>query len=225
MRGECPRAGSSQLISSDVVAACRKYKAFGFSNLPKILSVDVARFGDDKSVILCRQGRQARILAKLSGVDTVQLAERVIAFINSEHPDAVVIDGDGLGAGVVDQLRHRGFHVHEFHGGSTPWDAAAYFNRRAEVWAKMAEWLKAGAEIPDDPELDVDLTGVQYGYSAKQQIQLEKKEDMKKRGMASPDLGDALAMTFSVTVRQKNTYREEPTLHDLRVNDGQWHWC
>ena len=207
VRGECPRSGSSQLIASDVVATCRKYKAISYQHLPKILTVDVARFGDDRSVILSRQGRKAATVAKLRGLDTVQLAERVISAIQSERPDATVIDGDGLGAGVVDQIRHRGFRdgIFEFHGGGTPHDSAAHFNRRAEVWCKMRDWLTAGAEIPDDPEFAVDLTGVQYGYSSKQQIQLEKKEDMKSRGMASPDLGDALAMSFSVNVQPKPT--------------------
>jgi hypothetical protein len=229
VRGECPRAGSSQLIPGDIVAAARKYKAVGFSALPKILSVDVARFGDDRSVVVCRQGRQARILEKLRGVDTVQLAERVIALIHQEHPDATVVDGDGLGAGVVDQLKHRGFRdgVFEFHGGGSPRDPDAYFNQRAECWSKMRDWLKAGAEIPDDPEIEVDLTGVQYGYSAKQQIQLEKKEDMKRRGLASPDLGDALAMSFSVTVQPKrrDTKLDPLTAHvrqRLAEGFGQW---
>ena len=81
----------------------------------------------------------------------------------------------------------------------------------------MGEWLKSGAEIPDDPEFEVDLCGVQYGYSSKQQIQLEKNEDMKRRGMASPDLGDALAMSFSVTVQARPERPPQP-----EVNFGIW---
>jgi len=161
-------------------------------------------------------------------VDTVQLAERVIAFINAERPDATVVDGDGLGAGVVDQLRYRGFrdNVFEFHGGSRAHDSDAYFNRRAECWGLMAAWLKSGAEIPDDAELEVDLTGPQYGYSSKQQIQLEKKEDMKARGLASPDLGDCLAMSFSVTVQPRQLRpvdpEEERIAALLRNGGGTW---
>jgi hypothetical protein len=202
VRGEFPRAGSTQFISGEAVANCRKYKAEGYDKLPKILSVDVARFGDDQTVIGKRQGRKSAILAKLRGLDTVQVAERVIEFIQQEKPDAVVVDGDGLGAGVIDQIHHRGFgdKLFEFHGGSTPRDPAMYFNRRAEVWGQMRAWLNEGAEIPDDPELEADLTGPEYGFSAKQQIQLERKEDMKKRGLASPDCGDMLAMSFSVNV-------------------------
>ncbi len=109
------------------------------------------------------------------------------------------MDGDGLGAGVVDQLRHGGFGtgLDEFHGGARAFDADAYFNPRAECWGLMAAWLKAGAQIPDDPELATDLTSPQYGYSSRSQVQLERKEDMKSRGLASPDCGDVLAMGFS----------------------------
>lgn len=202
VRGEFPRAGSSQFIPGDIVSAARRYIATGFAGLPKILSVDVARFGDDQTVIGTRQGRKAEILIKLRGQDTVQAAERVIAFINTENPDAIIVDGDGIGAGVVDQLKYRGFEdkLFEFHGGATPSDPAQYFNKRAEVWGLMRAWLVEGAQIPDDPELGADLTGPEYGFSAKQQIQLEKKENMKERGLASPDCGDMLAMTFAVTI-------------------------
>jgi hypothetical protein len=205
VRGEFPRAGSSQFIASDVVAACRKYRAESYASLPKILSVDVARFGDDQTVIGTRQGRRAVILEKLRGLDTVQVAERTIRHIEQERPDATVVDGDGIGAGVIDQVRFRGFggRLFEFHGGAKPNDPAAYFNRRAEVWGAMRDALVAGMEIPDDPELESDLTGPEYGFSNKQQIQLEKKDDMKARGLSSPDCGDMLAMTFAVKVAPK----------------------
>ena len=87
-----------------------------------------------------------------------------------------------------------------------------YFNRRAEVWGMMRDWLETGS-IPNDPELDGDLTGPTYMFSAKNQIQLEKKEDMKKRGLASPDIGDMLAMTFSVTPVMKT--REEALAEEI----------
>jgi len=199
VKGEFPRAGSTQFIPSDAVAKCRQLIAEGFETLPKIMAIDVARFGDDQSVIGIRQGRKARILKKLRGKDTVEVAQFAIDEINREKPDAIVVDGDGLGAGVVDALKHRGLsNVHEFHGGETAEDSAKYFNRRAEVWGMARDWLVAGGDLPDDPELETDLTGVQYGFSNKQQIQLEKKEDMKARGVASPDLGDMFAMTFAV---------------------------
>lgn len=207
VRGEFPRAGSNQFIPSDLVAIARKTKVEPPPVLPLLAACDVARFGDDQSVIGDRKGRRARIYKRFRGLDVIQLAERCIEYIDSERPDAFVVDGDGIGAGVFDYLKHRGYDrktlLVEFHGGSTPNDPNQYFNRRAEVWGLLREWLKEGAAIPDDPELDTDLTAPQYGFSAKQQIQLEKKDDMKKRGLSSPDSGDCLAMTFAVKVAPK----------------------
>ena len=202
VRGEFPRASSTQFIPTDIVSAARKYSAEGFSTLPKVLSVDVARFGDDQTVIGWRQGRKAVILGKYRGLDTVQVAERIIERIGEIHPKATIIDGDGIGAGVVDQLKFRGFgsRLFEFHGAAKARDSSKYLNRRAEAWGMMRDWLKEGAEIPDDPELEADLTGPEYLFSRKGQIQLEKKENMKSRGLSSPDCGDCLAMTFGVKV-------------------------
>jgi hypothetical protein len=127
-------------------------------------------------------------------------------------PDGVVVDGDGIGAGVIDQLVHRGYKPFEFHGGAAAIDPNKYFNRRAEVWGMMRDWLE-DADIPDDPELDIDLTTPEYYFSNKNQIQLEKKEDMKARGMASPDCGDCCAMTFGVKLappKRKVQYAPKP---------------
>ena len=110
---------------------------------------------------------------KLRSQDTVQVAERIIEFIDEEKPQAVVVDGDGLGAGVVDQLQHRGYGsipgrlLMEFHGGAAPNDPAAYFNKRVECWGLMRDWLVGEAEIPDDPELETDLTSPEYGINRK----------------------------------------------------------
>lgn len=203
IRGEFPLVGSDQFISPSDVDLARHAKAIGYEGLPKIISCDVARFGEDQTVIAYRQGRKAVILEKLRGKDTVFVAERIIHWMEIEEPQAIVVDGDGLGAGVIDQLAHRGFgsKVHEFHGGAAANESAKYFNRRSEVWGTMREWLASGgAEIPDDAELADDLVGPLYDYNAKGQLQLEKKDMMKERGLSSPDCGDCLAYSFAVKV-------------------------
>jgi hypothetical protein len=203
VRGEFPRAGATQFIGGDIVAGARARTVApeGF----KVLAVDVARFGDDQTVLGMRQGGNLRILARLRGLDTMQVAARVMEVMRNEQPRATIIDGDGLGAGVVDCVRHTmrdwskdrpRIRLQEFHGGGTPFDSSMYFNRRAEVWGMMREWLKEG-DIPDEPEIETDLTGPEYYFSSKNQIQLERKEDMKRRGLSSPDVGDMLAMTFA----------------------------
>ena len=212
VRGEFPRAGGNQLIPTDAVARARRHVATDYFSLPKVLSCDVARYGDDQTVIGWRQGRRADFCVKLRGSSTNQVTERIIQEIEKakaakEPYDAWVIDGDGFGAAVVDQLEYRGYKdgLFEFHGGERAQDNSKYFNRRAECWGLMADWIKNGAQIPDDPELEKDLTEPLYGFSNKQQIQLEKKEDMKRRGLSSPDSGDMLAMTFSVTLAERKT--------------------
>ena len=199
IRGEFPLVGSDQFIPPDHVDAARKAKALGFDHLAKILACDVARFGDDQSVIGYRQGRKAVILEKMRGKDTVFVAERVIYWQEKEQPQATVVDGDGLGAGTIDHIRARGYECFEFHGAATPNDTKKYLNKRSEVWGEMREWMPNG-QIPDDPELGDDLIGPLYAYNSKGQICLESKDDMKERGMASPDCGDMLAMTFGVKV-------------------------
>jgi hypothetical protein len=127
-------------------------------------------------------------------------------FLQQHRQDAIFIDGGGPGGGVVDRLRQlqnvvfdvqfggKADHSHIGQDG-----AIVYANKRAEMWGAMRAWL-AGGMIPDDRELLADLTGVEYGYvlrEGRDAIILEKKEDMKKRRLASPDLADALALTFA----------------------------
>ena len=212
IRGEFPRGGSTQFISGDIVAAARKRVVEGHKTMPVILGVDVARFGDDRSVIFKRQGRKAEIAGSKAqgifyGIDTQKLGGLVQEAIDREHPDAVVIDGDGIGGSVYDYLKARGYDrktlLVEFHGGGTPTDPHKYLNRRAEIWGEMKDWLEGG-QIPDDPEMETDLSGPDYGYHpSKGCLVLESKDEMKSRGVDSPDLGDALAMTFAVKVAPK----------------------
>jgi hypothetical protein len=171
------------------------------------MGVDVARFGDDQTVIRIRIGRDARSIQpiKLRGADTMQVAARVM----EEAAKHIFLDGGGVGGGVVDRLRYLQQPVTEVNFGAkadrgtvTQEGKVVYFNKRAEMWGLMRDWLP-GAVIDNDPELIADLTGVQYGYAIKDgrdAIQLEKKEDMKKRGLASSDNGDALALTFAYPV-------------------------
>jgi hypothetical protein len=216
IRGEFPRGGSTQFIAGDVVAAARKRVVEGYQSMPVILGVDVARFGDNRSVIFKRQGRKAEIPGgKAQGVmygqDTQQVGARVQERIDAEKPDAVVIDGDGIGGAVVDYLAARGYSQRtwpdgrkmvlvEFHGGHASSDPNKYFNKRTEIWGLGKDWLEGG-QIPDDPEMETDLTGPDYGYHPSRGcIMLETKDEMRSRGVDSPDFGDAWAMTFAVKI-------------------------
>lgn len=217
VRGVFPRAGLNQLIGEDIVEACLRYKAEGYEAMPVIIGVDVARFGDDQSVIIRRQGRKVFPPAKFRGLDTVALAGKVIEAIREFDPDAVFIDGVGVGGGVVDQIRARNFDLSVFdvNAGARAGDEKTYARKDAEMWGGMKEFLKGGAELPDDAELREELTARQYGYTPLLAMQLEKKDDLKKpdRLGRSPDTADALAMTFAEMVAPRRRARSSGGNH------------
>ena len=205
VKGQFPRAGSMQLISLDIVeAACAKSPEVTPYD-PLIMGIDVARFGDDQSVICLRRGRNAKTIPMecYRGLDTMQLAARAANLIATHRPDAVFIDETGVGGGVVDRLRQLGHSIIGVNFGGKADGAVEgemVANKRAEMWCRLRGWLGSGGAIPNDPNLINDLTGVEYGYTIHNEILLEKKDDMKKRGLGSPDAGDALALTFAYAV-------------------------
>lgn len=214
VRGEFPGASSTQFISSDIVnkAVARSIDIKTIHPMtPKLMGVDVARQGDDMSVISLRQGRKLLKQIKLRIPDTMQLASRIAAEIREWNPDSVFVDGTGIGAGVFDRLVQLGFeNVFEVHNGEKADDDKVWYNCRAEMYGRMREWLKT-ADIPDDRELYDDLTSVEFGSDDRERIKLEKKEDMKKRGLQSPDCADSLALTFRHLVPVKY----DDHLHEL----------
>jgi hypothetical protein len=158
----------------------------------------VARFGDDRSVLAIRDGDVLVDLMKWEKLDTQQLAARVTEVANSRKPDAIFVDGVGVGGGVVDRLRMLNMRVIEVNGGAKAGQDNRYVNKRAEMWGRMKDWLGGrGVLAPSDIDLSAELTGPLYSFDSSNRIQLEKKEDMKKRGLRSPDLADALSMTFA----------------------------
>ena len=199
--GRFPMQSDKQFIGMDVAYGARDRELVPDDGAPLVLGVDVARSGSDKSVLRFRRGRDARSIPaqKFNGLDNMQLAHRVAEAIDRHQPDAVCIDA-GNGTGVIDRLRELGYRVHEIWFGGKA-ESREFANKRAEMWGLAKAWLMGGC-IPDDQELIDDLIGPEYHFAGKggDQIALESKEQMKKRGLASPDDGDALALTFAVRV-------------------------
>lgn len=222
VRGVFPRAGVSQFISSDdVQAAQTRELPFTDHGAAMILGVDIARFGDDQSVIRGRQGRNGRVIppVKWRGMDTVFSAGKVAEAIIRYEPDAVFVDGGGVGGGVIDILKSRGFRVIEVNFGAVAADEKRYANKRAEMWGTMRDWIPTGSIDPDQQLAD-DLSAPEYGFDKDGRILLEKKSDMKKRGLASPDDGDALALTFASPVQRKDTKTSRMPLSRRTVTTG-----
>jgi len=200
-------AGDDQLISlADAEEAARRtLRPDDIKDAPRILGVDPARFGDDRSVIFARQGLQAFAPAVFRGIDNMDLAARVAAKIQDWKSDAVFIDS-GAGAGVIDRLRQLGHDVVEVPFGGKATNPALFLNRRAEMWFALADWLRMGGAIPNDNALKQELATPVYWYDAAGRRVLEPKDEIKKRlqGGGSPDLADALALTFAYPVAKRN---------------------
>lgn len=192
-----------QLVSlSDVEAAAkRSYSEADIYHAPRILGVDPARMGDDRSVVILRRGLVAFPPDVYLGIDNMALAARVASKIIETSPDAVFIDS-GAGAGVIDRLRQLGHKVQEIPFGGQAIKPGLYVNRRTEMWWNLKEWLEAGGQIPDDRHLKSELATPKYWYDKQGKRVLESKDDIKKRlqGGQSPDLADALALTFAAPV-------------------------
>lgn len=225
VRGDFPRAGSMQFIPSDLVDAAMAREPVCHTWEPLILGCDVARYGDDQTVIAFRRGRDAATIpwVKYRNIDTMTLASEIARLADQEKVDAIFIDGVGIGAGVVDRLRQLKRECFDVQSGGKP--SGLYFdepikckNKRVEMWAQLKQWLRIGA-IPDDMELEGDLTGIEYGYDADNATQLERVEDMKKRGLASPDNATALALTFAEPVAPKSD--DTAILSEARRNQQQ----
>ena len=170
-----------------------------------MIGVDVARFGDDKSALYFRHGRDGnpRPYERYAGLDTMALAAKVAERISLWSPDAVFVDDGGVGGGVVDRLHQLGFRqvIGVNFGGKADRGGTGLRagNKRSEMWLSAREWLQRGA-LPRDELLAAELTAPMYTYNAANALMLEPKADMKRRGIPSPDVADAFALTFAYPV-------------------------
>jgi hypothetical protein len=203
-------AGDNQLLSlTDIdVAADRSHRPGSMDYAPVILGVDPARFGDDRSVIFRRQGLQAFEPLVYRGIDNMELAARVAEQIQLHEADGVFIDA-GAGSGVIDRLRQLGFDVFEVNFGGKA-TSPRYNNKRTEMWHTLADAIRAGLAIPNALDLKIELATPVYKYDAANRIVLESKDDIRKRlpDAGSPDLADALALTYAHPVVKQQRQRD-----------------
>lgn len=192
-------SASDVVIPIDLVTqgAARELTAADVRGQPVVMGVDVARFGDDATVITIRQGLHCVKQQVFRGLDTMQAADRVIVAMRQYSPAAVYIDVGAMGAGVIDRLRQLHYTVTEINFAGQAMDSDRYANRRAEMYFKCKEWLEAGGAIPNEPTLKAELSVVEYKFTPAGKIQLEAKDKIKEKIGKSPDLADSLVLTFA----------------------------
>ncbi|MFZ2981870.1 MAG: hypothetical protein WA085_12625 [Sphingobium sp.] len=198
------RAGGESYISQVLVAAARKNKAEARG--AKVLGIDPAEFGSDRSTFVLRQGLRVLKTKKFSKLDLMELVGHASMMIHEEKPDAVFVDAVGVGAGVYSRLAELfpNRSIIRVHSGAAAFDKETYANVRAEMWGNMREWFTLEPQIPDSDEFAADLCAPGYSYDSARRVLLESKEKMKSAGVRSPDFADALAMTFFMHVEVRD---------------------
>lgn len=218
VRGLFPTASTLQFIDSDLVSQARAASAENKASTSDalIMALDVARGGDDDCVFRFRRALDARTIppVRIPGTEAKQDNNRIInvclELIRTHRPDALFVDGTGVGGYLVNWLRsslgsNSQTQIIEVQFGSASPDTKCN-NMRTYMWSRMKEWLQLGGVIDDSPVLEQDLVGVEYDHDPADKLRLEKKEHMKLRGLPSPDHGDALAMTFARHVEKAGFY-------------------
>jgi phage terminase large subunit len=198
--GKFPPVGINTLLGPDEVNAAMKrhLKEDAYSWSQKRLGIDAARFGDDPWVIFPRQGLAAFRPVILRNPRSEEVAARVVRAKINWGSELEAFDGTGgFAAGAVDAMRLAGHAPLEVSFSGKAADPR-YFNKRSEMWFLMASWVKAGGALPYDAQLLRELTTPTY-YFQDGKFRLEEKDQIKKRLKMSPNLADALCLTFCMT--------------------------
>ncbi len=221
VRGEFPSQSVLQFIGELDVreAAKRNLREHQFKHAPLVIGVDPAWTGADEFVIYMRQGLRSKILKRIPyNDDDVAMAQLIADFEDELEADAVFIDyGHGTGIYSIGKNWGRKWQLFNFGVNLPKSHPSGCLNNRARIWKDMKEWLKDGGVIENIEELIQDLTGVEVVPRVDGCLQLESKEDMKARGLPSPNLADALALTFAHPVKPRvGSERDSDTGHFIK---------
>jgi hypothetical protein len=200
------------LIPATHIMAARRTNAVSLSG-PLVVGVDPARFGDDKTAIVWRRGRVITKVRTYEKKSTMQVAGIVAQIIENDSPARVFIDTVGLGAGVYDRLveLNYGETVASVQASESAEDDDKYRNKRAECWVRMRDWFhEKPVQVPDSDEIMADLMEPGYSYDSKGRYLIESKADIKKRGARSPDIADAISLTFAQFLRKPKQMKIDP---------------
>jgi len=203
--GEFPTGDSDSLIPRHLVEAARDRDVEPTLGIKTVWGLDVARFGSDRTALAKRRGNElVEPVKSWQDLDTMQVVGRVIQEYDAtpydDRPSEILIDVIGLGAGVVDRLREidlgpqvRGVNVSE-----SPAMASKYAKLRDELWGKTRAFFEErDCTIPDDEKLIAELTAPTFTFLSTGKMKVEGKDEMKRRGLKSPDLADAFVLTFA----------------------------
>lgn len=196
--GEFAVADDDTLIAAEIVDSAMTRDVSGTEADVMVYGVDVARFGSDRSALCKRRGNVVIEVKSWGGLDLMQLVGAIVNEANIDRPAEICVDTIGLGSGVADRLREMGYNVRDVNVAETSAMNPNANRLRDELWLSVRDWLTTrGVKIPNDASLRHELVAPRYTFTSTGKIVVESKDAMRKRGMRSPDLADALCLTFA----------------------------
>ena len=200
--GEFPLADDDTIIPFHLAESAIHRDIELTPDIKPIWGLDVARFGTDKTALCKRYGSVVTEIRAWQGLDLMQTVGRVMAEYEglspSTRPSEILVDSIGVGGGVVDRLRELGAPVRGINVSEAPAMGHTYMNLRSELWFKAKGWLEdRSCKLPKDDQLLAELTAIRYSFTSSGKMKDESKDEMRKRGLKSPDLADALCLTMA----------------------------
>jgi hypothetical protein len=201
--GEFPKADDDTVVPMELLETATMRDVIALETAPVIWGLDVARFGSDCSALCKRKNNVVLEPVRVwRNLDLMQLTGAVKAEYDAlqfnDKPQEILIDSIGLGAGVVDRLRELDLPARGINVSESPALGETYRNLRAELWYKAKAWLeRRDCKLPKDDRLMSELATVRYKFTSNGKIQIESKDDIRKRGLKSPDVADAFVLTFA----------------------------
>ncbi len=223
--GEFPKRDDDTFIPYDLVYDALYRDIPSQDGMPKTFGVDVARFGDDATAIAIRQGDGFKPYHILRNKSTMETAGFIAYLANREKPKSIFVDVIGIGAGVFDRLQELGYPVIPVNVSESPaYQPQLYKRLRDELWGNMRAWLemrRGHLSDNDDQDLLAELTTPKFHLTSNGLIVMESKDDMKKRGLPSPNIADAHIMTFAQPMSEY-TKAEDDFFDDMRAHEGEF---
>ena len=200
--GEFPLSDDNTIIPYHLVEAAQNRDVVVSDEATVVWGLDVARFGSDATALCKRQGPIVTELRSWRGLDLMQTTGRIVAeyeaLAPSKRPAEILVDSIGVGSGVVDRLQELGLPVRGVNVAESPSMDDTYMNLRSELWFKCKAWLEdRSCKLPKDDQLIAELTAIRYSFTSSGKMKAESKDEMRKRGLGSPDLADALCLTMA----------------------------
>jgi len=206
--GEFPRAEADSFISIDDISAAMEREIEVEPAWEKLMGVDVARFGGDRTAFIIRQMGKITRKEVFSNQSLMATVGQIIRVGKEENikPENIFVDAVGIGAGVVDRLKEQSWNVQEVNVGNKAIDVEHYVNLRAELYFTMRDWIRVSSLLDDDDFYEA--TNIKYQFTSKGQLKIESKKEMKSRSLPSPDVIDALMLTFASKLKTGFTQPE-----------------